>query len=190
MKKLAGLMILLLLLTGLSYGQRAYLAGMSYLISSPTGNTKDFIDKTSYLGFSLEGRKFLSNYVSLGAFLQWNAWEQEEAGPALAKHSMNAYPLMATVHAYPLNNDKFIPYAGIGVGGVRIYQRVERIFNLDENSAWHFGLAPELGAIVRLGSDVGMLLNIKYIQAFESGEKLPAQSFFSVSIGFLWLHSQ
>ena len=190
MKKVAGLMILMLLLTGLSYGQRAYVVGMSYMISSPTGNTKDFIDKTSYVGFSLEGRKFVSDHFSLGASLQWNAFEQEEAGPALAKHTMNAYPLMATVHLYPTKNDKFIPYAGLGIGAVRVYQRVERVMSLDEKDAWHFGLAPELGAVVRLGTDVGMLFNVKYIQAFESGDKLPAQSFFSVSIGFLWLHSQ
>ena len=190
MKKVAGLMILMLLLTGLSYGQRAYIVGMSYLISSPTGNTKDFVDTTSYLGFCLEGRKFVSDHVTLGASLQWNAFEQEETGLGLAKHTMNAYPLMATVHLYPINNDKFIPYAGIGIGAVRVYQRVESVLDINEKDAWHFGLAPELGAVVRLGTDVGMLFNIKYIQAFESGDKLPAQTFFSFSIGFLWLHSQ
>jgi opacity protein-like surface antigen len=190
MKKQAAIMIFLLLVTGLSYGQRAYVAGMSYLISSPTGNTKDFIDKTSYLGFCLEGRKFISDHFSLGASLQWNAFQEEEAGPALAKHTMNAYPLMAILHVYPVTNEKFIPYAGIGIGAVRIYQRVEKIMSIDEDDAWHFGLAPELGAIVRLGPDVGMLFNLKYIQAFESGEKVPTQSFFSVSLGFLWLHNQ
>jgi len=190
MKKVAGLMLVMLLLTGLSYGQRAYIAGMSYMISSPTGNSKDFVDKTSYVGFSLEGRKFVSDHFSLGASLQWNAFEQEEAGPGLAKHTMNAYPLMATVHAYPTNNDKFIPYAGLGIGAVRVYQRKERVMSLDEQDAWLFGLAPELGAVVRLGTDVGMMFNIKYIQAFESKDKMPAQTYFSVSIGFLWLHSQ
>ncbi len=189
MKKLTGIMILLLLVTGLSYGQRAYIAGMSYLISSPTENTKECIDKTSYLGFSLEGRKFVSDHFSLGASFQWNAFFQDVTDPIPATNTMNAYPLMATLHLYPTKNDKFIPYAGIGIGAVRVYQRVERVMSLDEKSAWLFGVAPELGAIVRLGTEVGMLFNIKYIHAFESGEML-TQSFFSVSLGFLWLHSQ
>ncbi|MFA9453077.1 MAG: outer membrane beta-barrel protein [Candidatus Aminicenantaceae bacterium] len=189
MKKLTGIMIVLLLLTGLSYGQRAYIAGMSYMISSPTGNTKDFIDKTSYLGFSLEGRKFLSDYFSLGASFQWNSFLQEEVGGTLAQHSMNAYPLMATLHFYPSNNNKFIPYAGVGLGGLKVFQREEKVLSIEEQSAWLFGVVPELGAIVRLGSDVGLLFNIKYVQGFEAGE-MPTQSFFSYNFGFLWLLTQ
>ncbi len=189
MKKLTGIMIVLFLLVGLSYGQRAYIAGMNYMISSPTGKTKDFVDKTSYLGFSLEGRKFVSDHVSVGAYFQWNSFLQEEAGPALAQHSMNAYPLMATLHLYPSSNEKFIPYAGVGIGGLRVYQRMEKVLSIEEQSAWLFGVAPELGAIIRLGTDVGCLFNIKYIQGFESGD-FPTQSYFSVSLGFLWLLTQ
>jgi opacity protein-like surface antigen len=162
---------------------------MSYMISSPTGSTKDFIDKTSYVGFALEGRKFISDFFSLGASLQWNTFQEEEAGPALAKHSMNAYPLMVNLHLYPTSNNKFIPYAGIGLGALRVYQRVERVFDITEDYAWVFGVVPELGAIVRLGTDVGMLFNIKYVQSFET-DKLSKQSYFSVGIGFLWLHNQ
>ncbi len=189
MKKLTGIMILLLLVTGLSYGQRAYIAGMSYMISSPTENTKEFIDKTSYLGFSLEGRKFLSDFFTLGVSFQWNSFFQDVTDPIPATNTMNAYPLMATLHFYPTKDNKFIPYAGVGVGAVRVYQREERVLSITERDSWHFGLVPELGAIVRLGTDVGMMFNIKYLYAFESGE-MPTQSFFSVSLGFLWLHSQ
>ena len=189
MKKLAGILIILLVLSGLSYGQRAYIAGMSYMISSPTDETKDFIDSTGYLGFALEGRKFITDFFSLGASLQWNTFQKEEAGPALAKHSMNAYPLMVNLHFYPTNNNKFIPYAGVGLGALRVYQRVERVFDITEEDAWLFGVVPELGAIVKVGPDVGLLFNIKYVQGFKS-DKMPKQSYFSVGIGFLWLHNQ
>ena len=51
--------LLTILLLPPLYGQQIF--GLSYNISIPQGETRDFIENTSYTGFGIEGRQFITN---------------------------------------------------------------------------------------------------------------------------------
>ncbi len=50
---------------------------VDYAISVPTGDTKEYIDKTSFRGISLDIRKFLGgeNKVSVGGRVAWHVFD-------------------------------------------------------------------------------------------------------------------
>jgi opacity protein-like surface antigen len=201
MKKTLTVVALLLLAASLGFGQ-GYVGGFNYQVSFPLSNMKDFIGKTSWVGFGIEGRKFVKPSLSLGVSFQWNAFREEvrnkafpgiptpyDEGGVVIDHNRDtkAYPLLATAHFYLRNNDRYIPYAGVGIGAIRVHQSAETSLDTFSRDEWLLGLAPEIGFIARLGEDFGLLASIKYYHGFKSGE-MPSQSFFTVGIGFLWVH--
>ncbi len=203
MKKIAGILITLFVISGVSFGQ-AYIAGMNYQMSVPLGDAKDFVGKTSFVGFGFEGRKFLKPNFSLGFSLQWNSFREEvrgkgfpavpepygEAGIAVDHNrEIKAYPILVTAHYYPGKSETFLPYVGVGLGTMRAHWSAETpldTFTLDE---WLLGLVPEIGFIAKVGEDIGFMANLKYNYGFKSGD-MPAQSYMTLSVGFLWLHSK
>ena len=84
MKKLTAVLVLMLLLGSAAYAQTA-LAGMSYQISVPMQNTKDFMEKASFVGFGVEGRRFFGDNFSLGLSFQWNTFRHEVRDKALPR---------------------------------------------------------------------------------------------------------
>lgn len=78
MKKIIPLIIVL---SALTIGANAQnIAGFVYQVSLPTGETKDFIDNTSWFGFGLEGRQFINENASVGMYVGWNKFEAFQSG--------------------------------------------------------------------------------------------------------------
>lgn len=58
--------------------------------------------------------------------------------------------------------------APTGIGPYRIDQRIRTSILSPKKVRWHFGVAPDVGLRILLGSSVNALLSVKYHYAFEA----------------------
>jgi outer membrane protein len=177
-----------------------FLTGLTYSISIPTGNTSEYISKTSFAGFSIDLRKFFSHNASVGFLVGWSAFEEETnetisryVGDVSGEQSrlINSFPVMITTHYYLGEGREFRPFIGIGVGMYYFYQQLEHTLefvddNLESNK-WHFGVAPEAGFVYLLES-VYAFINVRYNYAFSAENEITGistpQSYLTFNIGF------
>jgi hypothetical protein len=185
MRKIIGLIAILSAITTGAYAQN--IAGFVYQASLPTGETKDFIDNTSWLGFGLEGRQFINANASVGMYVGWNKFEEFQGGENIAgnrEHKLDAMPVMFTSFLYFGDRYSITGYLGGGLGAYYIRNRVIAPTLGYSEYRWHFGVAPELGFIIRVAEYVGFVANAKYNYAFKSGNY--THSYWSFSVGFVW----
>lgn len=181
------------------------LVGVSYNVSIPTANLKDYISNASWRGFSIEGRWFTARNVSFGVTLGWNIFskksdeliqiEDAEVNGAVSGtqvRSVNVFPIVGTVHYYTgSSRDQARFYFGTSLGMYYIRQRLEIGISSLDNNNMHFGLAPEAGVLFELSRAVTMVVKSKYNYAFSSGTSLSgsndnAVSYYEFGIGFVF----
>ena len=193
--KLKSIIILSLLLSVNLFAQD-FLTGLTYSISVPTGNTSDFISKTSFAGLSIDLRKFFSHNASIGFLIGWSTFEEETnetistiVGDVSGAQSrlINSFPVMITTDYYFGEGREFRPFIGIGVGMYYIYHQLEQVEQNLESNKWHFGVAPEVGFVYLLES-VYAFVNVRYNYAFSAENELTkistTQSYLTFNIGF------
>lgn len=170
-------------------------------IGFPTGDTKDFVSKTSLRGFGIEGRGFVTDQLLVGGRIAWNVF-YEDYGNILQQVSetsfiygytqkyLNAMPLMLTGH-YEFNQSggSVLPYVGIGLGTYYMQSRsFVGIYYAQEN-VWHFGFYPEVGVVVPLGgstSNTGLNAAVQYNMAAKTKDN-PGQSWVGLNIGITYI---
>jgi outer membrane protein len=193
--KLKSIIILSLLLSINLFAQDL-LTGLTYSISIPTGNTSEYISKTSFKGFSIDLRKFFSYNASIGFLLGWSAFEEETNetistinGDVSGEQNrlINSFPVMITTHFYLGEGREFRPFIGIGVGMYYFYQQLEQVEENLESDKWHFGVAPEAGFAYLLES-IYTFVNVRYNYAFSAENEITgistSQSYITFNIGF------
>lgn len=171
-------LIIIVFLSDTAYGQK--FIGLSYKVAAPVGNTSDYIDKISFRGLEAELRTFLTERVSLGGSLGWQAYyestgEQVIRGEDFALSGkqwryINSFPLMLTGHYYSRPGGSFQFYGGLGLGIVHNIRRTDVGLYTFEESAWNFGLAPEVGVLVPVGITGDLHFALKYNQSFSGGD--------------------
>ncbi|RKY93267.1 MAG: hypothetical protein DRQ13_09685, partial [Ignavibacteriae bacterium] len=149
--------ILILIITASVSAQS--LGSITYNMSFPTSKLSDYIDKTSFKGFGLEGRWFSNKNISFGLSFAWTVYDQRVTDPIQIVNEglsgtisgtqvrvVNTLPMLATAHYYVgKRRDQFRFYFGTGAGMYYIQQRLEIGLVAIESDNWHFGLAPEAG---------------------------------------------
>jgi opacity protein-like surface antigen len=188
MRRASALIGLLSLLALCGYAQVSYV-GMTFNLSSPTGDTKSFVEENSYLGFSFEARRIIRPGITAGLSLSWTGFEHVTVAEGLEleeKRGLTTVPLLITTHAY-YRGDRFIPYVGIGAGAIftRATTRTDQR-DLDEPS-WHLGFMPEAGCIVRFHENAGLLLNVRYFYGLEAKDF--TVSYWVLGLGLIWTGS-
>ena len=195
--------ILILIITANVSAQS--LGSITYDISFPTGNLSDFIDKTSFKGFGIEGRWFQSKNLSFGLSFAWTVFDERVSDPIQIVQDgvhgtvsgtqvrvVNSLPILATAHYYTgKRRDQFRFYFGTGVGMYYIKQRLEIGLVAFESNNWHFGLAPEVGVLLSFSRELTMILNTKYNYAFSAGTSLGGgddntYAYWGINVGFVW----
>ena len=192
--KLKSIIILFLVLSVNLFAQD-FLTGLTYSISIPTGNTSEYISKTSFAGLSIDLRKFFSHNASVGFLVGWSAFEEETnktistyVGDVSGEQSrlINSFPVMITTDYYFGEGREFRPFIGIGVGMYYVYQQLEQMDNNLESNKWHFGVAPEAGFVYLLES-VYAFFNVRYNYAFSAENEITgistSQSYLTFNIG-------
>ena len=195
--------ILILIITASVSAQS--LGSMTYNMSFPTDNLSDFIDKTSFKGFGLEGRWFQSRNFSFGLSFAWTVFDQRVGDPIQIVQDgvngtvsgtqirvVNSLPILATAHYYTgKRRDQFRLYFGAGVGTYYITQRLEIGLVAFESNNWHLGVAPEAGVLLSFSREFTMIANVKYNYAFSAGEALGGgddntYEYWGINVGFVW----
>ena len=188
--------MILSLLFSINLFAQDLLTGLTYSISVPTGETRDFTAKTSFKGLSIDLRKFISYNASIGFLVGYSAFEEEtnrtistSIGDISGDQSrlINAFPIMITTHYYLGEGTEFRRFIGIGAGMYYFYHQLEQADENLESNKWHFGIAPEAGFVYLLGS-IYAFVNVRYNYAFSAENEITristSQSYAAFNIGF------
>jgi hypothetical protein len=186
-----------------SLSAQNFLNIISYSTALPVGHTSDFIDDFSWRGFSIEGRSFTQRNLSFGIMFGWNYFDQrtdetvqipDGAVTGTQIHYLDVIPIMANVHYYfgKKRRKSMRAYMGLSAGTYIISQRMDIGIWAFRRSNWHFGVAPEVGVLVPLGS-TSLALAVKYNYAFNAGETFfdandNSHSYISFNIGFAFYY--
>ena len=202
MRKLLCATFLLLLMSAPLKAQDAVTV-VNYEISIPTGDTKDYIDKTSFRGLGLDIRKFLGgeNRLSIGGRAAWHVLDSGAISETISIRTddlngdvsgtqfryINSFPIMGVFHYYFNEPGRVNAYVGAGVGLYYIKQRFEIGLIATEQNNWHFGIAPEFGLNVPVSDSIAANINVMYNYAAASGTDVSGNktghSYFGFNIG-------
>jgi len=166
--------------------------GIDWSVSIPTGDTKEAIDKTSFRGIGIEGRKWIKRDTTFGLSASWNVFDQKGVEttevPSLNGavtgtqfRYLNVWPLFLNAHKYwgPRSGSRF--YVGLNAGGMIVERRVDIGLTTVQDTQWQWGGAPEVGFLLPRGRFLGFV-NVRYNYAFESGD-FSAVSFLGINVG-------
>ena len=156
-----------------------YYSTVNYGISVPLGDTRDFIANTSFRGFSFEFGRFLTEEISIGFGFAWSVFNESFPRDTYELEDLtltgnlyryiNAFPLMV-IGRYYFNQDSQVrPYVGLASGAYVIAKVSDFGVHRLENKNWHFGVAPEAGVIIGIGTEAFVNLGARYNYAFKSG---------------------
>lgn len=133
------------------------LGSVTWQVSGGLGDTNDFIDEISYLGFGLEGRSYIGSHWTLGLEFDWQVFDQQsddpidiEGGTISGKQYryINAFPMLVNLHLYAGDIQDFRMYLGVGVGAYYIMKKLQVGLADIEDNDWHFGGGPEFGFLI------------------------------------------
>lgn len=189
--------ILLTLLPLAGWAQRNY-GTISYNIALPMGNTKDFVENTSFRGVGVDYSLFLTPSISVGGAVSWNVFNSDQGQVTETygdvTYTGNRFNYYNAVPIYLLPRYFFIPpgessfslYGGVGIGAMYAIQTFDLGGIRSETTDWHFALAPELGGIFKLPFTAGLNVNVRYNNGFNSSD-LPATNYLGVNVGLVFM---
>jgi outer membrane protein W len=179
--------------------------GMSWDVTVPLGETSDYVGETSWLGFTMQWRKFMTPNVSVGVSFGWNVLYQRsfetqsfEFTPDGSDRKingdlsgeqfryLNSFPMTVKAHYYlgdPYES-KIRPFAGVGVGVTPIQRKTEIGLVAITDTNWHFTVAPEVGILVPL-NQVNLFFAANYNYAFKVKNTID-YSFITFNIGLMF----
>jgi opacity protein-like surface antigen len=185
--------ILVLAAVCLSFYSKAQVStfGFNYVIGTPMGNTKDFIDLASYRGASFEYTYVPDDHIGVHFEAGWNNFYQKVEGTFEHKtlsvtgvqyRYVESVPLLVGINYFILPEAIVKPYVAFGMGLVYTEKRDEiGLYSLSFDS-WQFAIKPEIGAAVSLSDNTLLKLSAKYYQTFET-KKLESLPFLGLNIG-------
>ena len=173
-----------------------YYSTVNYGISVPMGDTRDFISNTSFRGFSFEFGRFFTEEISVGFLFAWSVFNESFPRDTYEFEDLtltgnlyryiNAFPLMAMGRYNFSPDSRFRPYVGLASGAYVINKVSDFGVHRYENKNWHFGLAPEAGLIIGIGTEAYLNLGARYNHAFKSGGD--THSWLSIQTGVTFIY--
>jgi len=192
MKKI--LLILFVVVTFPTFSQN--ITSVQYSMGFGAGDLATFIGKPSFRGFTLDYRKMVQPNVGVGVDIGWNVFYSEKANDVYTVGNLsysgkqwrynNEIPLLVAVDYYKSPGEKINPFAGIGIGTMYSTRRTDMgQYTLTED-AWQFALRPEIGVLIKSNPEFGFSVTGKYYYGFKGGD-LPAQGYFALALGFVFI---
>ncbi len=167
----------------------------NYHISAPLGSSKDFVDLTSFRGFSLDYNSMVSENLSVGVHTSFTTFYQVvEQGRVELQNGLitgkqynylNTMPLLLSFR-YFVEKEKFIPYGGIGIGTMWAKHRTDMGTYSAYTDTWHFAVSPEVGVILPVDFSLGINLGVRYQNGFKTGD-LNTTSYMLFVVGFTFI---
>ncbi len=168
--------------------------------SYPDGDLKNFIENDSWLGLTLEGRKFVKTNMTASLGFCWNEFHENtesiielENGAISGSQyrDVNAFPMLVGAQYYFGEEGHLRPYIGLNAGAYYFDQMLDvGVFTYDAED-WHFGIAPQAGVwIPTANRDTRLIVDLRYHYPFEAGDYLGGESrsfsYWTVGLGFSW----
>lgn len=167
-------------------------------IAKPVGPMSGFVKNTSFTGINFDYRHCYKNNIIIGGRTGWNYFYENKGlsnvkdGNSITykslNHKVNVIPIMLVVD-YMVNSDKFIPYAGIGIGTYFINSYVSsNNVKTESVNSFHFGVSPEVGITIPfIISNFGLSLSTRYNYAFGAGSS-SGYSWVDFNIGISFMY--
>lgn len=176
------------------YSQQTYFSA-SYDIGFAGGDLSDYISKTSFRGTTLGFRGYVTNNIVAGVDVGWNVFydrmdydtysvDTRSISGVQYRYS-NQVPIFAAVDYMIQPGEKINPFVGIGLGTMYSNRETDMGMYLMKETAWHFAIKPEAGAIIEYNRAIDLKLSAQYITGIKAGD-LPTQSYFSLCFGFIF----
>lgn len=178
----------------------------SYPISLGLGETEEFVGTTSFRGFTIDGRGFIRDNISIGGMWSWEVFDEvkrglppepitDDSGNVIGHISgtpytyLNSIPIMVNGHYYLGDYGAMRPYFGIGIGTVYVDERTDIGYYTIQTQTWRFGLQPEVGVFIPFGlTDAGANISLRYRYGTQGNEDTRALSFLSLTVGVGWMN--
>lgn len=148
---------------------------VNYSINSPVGEFKDFINKTSYRGWTATALYGVTDKLAVGLGTGYHDFYQKyprgvyplkDGGDvsAVVSNSLQTIPILLTGQYNFLPNATVQPYVGVGVGGNMVFYRQFLGEFSDTKTKFGFAARPEAGVYVpfRKGGPAGITVNAAY----------------------------
>ncbi|MGC3999299.1 MAG: hypothetical protein QM767_18410 [Anaeromyxobacter sp.] len=179
-----------------SYRPQQSLYIFNYEISKGVGSFGDFIDATSYRGFSFEARSMVRDSFSAGIGVTWNRFDQtvdatrtypnggQLTGPSYRYADQLA--IKGLFHAY-LGQGALRPYLGVGLGGVWNYSYSQMADFASADNGFEFIASPEVGLTFTLAkgaSSAGINLALRYNWTTADFQSVNDAQSVALAIGF------
>jgi len=167
--------------------------GMSYGMSTPVSDTKDFTDDTSWRNWGVDLLTIINPNTTVGVSFAWNVFN--EITPTVSSISgveiagtqfryVNSLPILVNVRRFLGTPGGARPFFGVGLGPHLVKLRVDVGQWTVSEDTWHFGVAPEVGFVVPVGYAVKWFVNAKYDYAAKAADR--TRSYFQINIGVAW----
>jgi opacity protein-like surface antigen len=187
--------ILALIVIGFSmqYAAAQNRFGLTYNTALPLGETAELAGKYSFRGAGIEGRWGVGSSFDIGFSASWNVFYESVNGSftegsktltGTQYRYINAYPIMVTAYKSFGSSETFHPYVGLGVGAIKADHRKEMgLWYVDSNN-WHFGMAPEIGVVIKTFRSFDYLVSIRYNYGVKVNDS-PSVSYLGLNLGIL-----
>lgn len=179
---------------GIMENNKSYL-GFSYQMIAPLSEDfKNYVDKISDTGFALDLHFKVAKKMTLGATISYSYFSDKLPDEFILGSNGFYYStqfrtafnilLMPKFRYYPYDSKYITAYAGIGAG-LNYNNWVTDIsyYNISDKYTL-FALQPEIGALIRVTSNIYINGNLNYNHSFPGSDK-PNISFASWSIGLI-----
>lgn len=187
--------LLVLALLGSSAALAQSNVRLSYEFATPTGNTKDFVDRFSSRGAHLDISLELSYAFNLELSAGLNSFNSVKQGVLATTDGdvygkqfryLNAIPLMAGFAFHiPLGHGSRF-WAGVN-GGAAYFDRVVDVgLNEYTLSDWQWGIQPQIGIAFGLGNGGTALFFDGRWNYFWERHGIPSQQYFSFGVGLMF----
>lgn len=172
----------------------------TYNMAVPTGNTAEYIDRFSWVGFGGDINYSLDDHNEVGITSGWQRFDVFHRD-ALAVfdngsvygsqvRAVSSVPLLLTVtHTIGDRIDDIQPFIKLGAGMYFMNSRLEMGLYRFDNTTTHFGLLPSAGVKFRLNRTSDMVVQLDYNGVIDSGENLLGEpdnsySYIGIKVGF------
>jgi len=165
--------------------------GISYDMSVPSGELRDFISATSFMGFSAEGRVYVDKNKTVGLTIGWTRFIETSGEPLFIdgtwyyepqERSAYIMPFLLNFHYYLEVSKKTSLYAGLNGGFYYIVQKFKITNEKLLNNTLHLGIVPEVGVIQTWSSGIKGIFGARYNYVLPRKESI-AFSHWSFYIG-------
>jgi opacity protein-like surface antigen len=175
---------------------------LSWSVGVPVGTVTEFTGDSTPRGLDMQGRFFLTDFLSIGGTFSWNHFFQKRPGQTYQfpdgsgaltgtfYNTTEVFSLLGNVHLYPRPRGFLLPFVGIGLGTTSVTYDLQLVDLHQRVNGWYFGVSPEVGFAVL--KDVkgkqrgGFFFTFRYTYSPTSteGSALPADmQWFSFNFG-------